>query len=153
MPKSRDVLSRHVVFPPDNPTGECNEWCAPLHQFQERIARHPMAAFFDIDDFMLMGGWRRPGRPLLILSKHSYTRRYLNVDTAGDVWKYVEPREYSDEKPGMYRRLKTAEAALERIDLHQMPWMDRERFGHLREPDPWLDEGTSGDEIRESGDC
>ena len=65
-----------------------------------------MAAFFDIDDFMLMGGWRRPRRPLLILSKHSYTRRYLNVDTAGDVWKYVEPREYSDEKPGMYRRLK-----------------------------------------------
>jgi len=151
MPKGRDVLSRHLVFPPDNPTGECTEWCGPLHQFQERIAHLAIAQFFDIDDLMCMGGWRRPGRPLLILSKHIYTRRYLNIDMAGDVWKYVAPRELSDERSGMYRRLKTVDEALARLGLHEMPWMDPTRFGHLRGREPLLDDDPTNLETWDYG--
>lgn len=136
MPNGRDELSRHVVFPPDNPTGECNKWCAPLHEFYERIQHHPHAVFFDVDDFMLMSGWRRSGRPLLILCKHHYTRRYLNVDAAGDVWRYVAPRNDSDPSPGTYRRLTGVDEALERLGLEEMPWMDPERFGYLQDAEP-----------------
>ena len=137
MPKSRDALSRHVVFPPDNPTGECDEWCAPLHQVNERIQHHPHAVFFDVDDFMVMSGWRRPGRSLLILYKHVHTRHYLNVDAVGDVWRYVAPRKGSDQLPGAYRRLASVDEALVRLGLEEMPWMDPERFGHLQDAEPW----------------
>jgi len=138
MPKRPDALSRHV-FPPDDRTGECDEWCAPLHLFQERIAHHPLAVFFDVDDFMLMGGWERPGRPLLILSKHGYTRRYINVDVAGDVWRYIAPRSYSDRNPGRYVRLASVDDALVRLNLGEMPWLAPARFGHTQRHDRWCE--------------
>ncbi len=140
MPKRRDELSQREVFPPDNLTGECNEWCAPLHQFHDRIRQHPHAVFFDVDDFMLMCGLQRPGHPLLILCKHRETRRYLNVDAAGDVWQYVAPRKFSDRTPGTYTRLASVEEALEGLGLEEMPWMDPDRFGHLQTEDAVLDD-------------
>jgi len=154
MPKSRDALSRHVVFPPDNPTGECDEWCAPLHQFHDRIQHHPLAVFFDVDDFMLMGGWRRSGHPLLILCKHRVTRRYLNVDVAGNVWRYAAPRTNSDRTPGTYRRLAGVDEALERLGLDEMPWMDPGRFGHLKGEDPWREiDAMTLDDTWGGGSC
>ena len=137
MPNGRDSWSRNTVFPPGNPTGQCDEWCAPLHQFYERIQHHPLAVFFDVDDFMVMCGWRRSGRPLLTLYKHVHTRMYLNVDAAGDVWRYVAPRRGNDDAVGSYRRLASVDEALERLELEEMPWLDPERFGHLQDAEPY----------------
>lgn len=138
MPKNRNALPRHVVFPPDDRTGECDEWCAPLHLFQEQSADHPDAVFFDVDDFMLMCGWQRAGKPLLLLGKHRYTRRYLNVDMAGDVWRYVPPRKFSDRSPGTYKRLSGIDEAMDNLELCEMPWLNPDRFGHLQGDRCWL---------------
>ena len=62
MPKHSDQF-HPMVFPPDNRTNECDEWCAALHLVERCVASFPDGKFFDVDDFMLTGGWRRRGRP------------------------------------------------------------------------------------------
>ena len=97
------------------------------------IAEWPVARLFDVDDFMIMGGWRRNGKPLLYLYKHGFTRRYLNIDADGEAWRYVEPKRLDSNHPGRFIRLPSLESAVNSLGLWEMPWMDPDRFGHLRD--------------------
>ncbi len=129
MPKSSGPSTHPMVFPPDNRTAECDEWCAALHLVEARVADLPDGKFFDVDDFMIMGGWRRRGKPMIYLYKHRHTRRYINVDMNGTAWRYVEPAHLDDDHPGSYRRLPGLDVAVARLELSEMPFMVPERYG------------------------
>ena len=84
MPTSSDRSTHPMVFPTGNRTAECDEWCAALHLVESHVADFPDGKFFDVDDFMVMGGWRRRGKPMIYLYKHSFTRHYK--EQPGDTW-------------------------------------------------------------------
>ncbi len=129
MPKSSGPSTHPMVWPPATRAAECDEWCAALHLVEARVADFPDGQFFDVDDFMIMGGWRRRSKPMIYLYKHGFTRRYLNVDMQGVAWQYVEPAHLDDDHPGTYKRLSGLDVAVARLDLWEMPMMDPERFG------------------------
>jgi len=82
----------------------------------------------------------RTGHPLLILYEHYMTRRYINADAAGDVWRYVASRKFSDQTPGTYMKIANVDEALEGLGLDKMPWMDPNRFGRLQGEETWRQE-------------
>jgi hypothetical protein len=108
-------------------------WWAPLEGVARAVRGRECYQFFDIGDFMLMGREIRSPRPSVVLYKHYYTRRYLNLDDAGHAYRYAVPRSKPD-GPGRYLRHKGLSDALDHLDLWELPWMkrglERFRFGY-----------------------
>ena len=119
-----------MQFPePDQPVGP--EWWAPLERIADQIRHEPRYQFFSIGDFMLMGKEVCAGRPDVYLYKHSFTRRYLNLDADGRPYAYVAPRRGTGD--GRYDEVSDLRDALDHLGLWELPWMKRElekyRFG------------------------
>jgi len=135
------------LFPPeDQPLDQ--SWWRPLEQVAQSVAGRPRYRFFDLSDFMMMCGINRAPRPRLILYKHSYTRRYLNLDDAGLAYRYIAPRETSSGS-GRYLVHRTMEEALEALALWELPWMKPELEAHtggLSWEDRWMLRPDRGDD-------
>jgi hypothetical protein len=58
------------------------DW-APLERLAELCGKRPDLPDVDPDQFMYMGRAVRRGRPQVLLYKHIWTRRYLNLDHVG----------------------------------------------------------------------
>jgi hypothetical protein len=105
-------------------------WWAPLEAVARVSAGQPHYAFFDPADFMLMGRIvRRSPRADLLLYKHWYTRRYLNLDQAGHAYRFVPPRALH--RSGRYLHHGSLADALDALGLWELPWM-KPSLGHLR---------------------
>ncbi len=111
-----------VVFPDEDASG-CSWWCGPMHQVERAVASEVFARFFSIDHFMFMGKLVRRGRPDLYLNKHSFTRRYLNLDDEGHAYRYLPPKYPDSRSHGQYRAHRDLVAAIDNLELHLMPWM------------------------------
>ena len=122
----------NMVFPTEDEVSRCTEWCAPIHKVDEVIRGRDVGKYFVIEDFMCMGKVVDRAHPDLILNKHVYTRRYLNLDADGRAYRYIEPEDIEID-PGTYVLLPSIEVAVDRLELVQMPWMcpqyKRERRG------------------------
>lgn len=112
-----------LEFPPADDGPLDPGWWAPLDALGRVIAGEPRYRFFELADFMVMARVvRRPRRPDLLLYKHGYTRRYLNLDDAGHAYRYVAPREIG-RGSGRYVRHRDLRTALDHLDLWELPWM------------------------------
>jgi hypothetical protein len=111
------------IFPyEDEPLHEM--WLRPLETVARTVAGNPRFPWFDIGDFMIMDGYLRRSRPTLILYKHYYTRRYLNIDESGHTWRYVPPKDWLHSKSyGRYVRHHDLFAAMDHLQLWLLPWM------------------------------
>ena len=85
---------------------------------------------------MCMGQLRRQGRPHLILAKHRLTRRYLNLDSDGHAYRYVQPRRIESTWEGRYVPLGDLVEAIDHLELYELPWMC-ETLDHQREGLTW----------------
>jgi hypothetical protein len=127
-------------------------WFEPLQLVSATIAGNHRYRFFDSKDFMIMGRVVRSPRPSIVLYKHRFTRRYLNLDDTGRPHRYVAPRDGATGH-GRYLVHRDLRAALDHLDLWELPWMkhglDDERCGlgwddrWLLHPD-WLEEPVVG---------
>lgn len=122
----------------EDPAGPA--WWAPLEGVARAVEGNPRYRFFDLADFMLMCRQHRKKRPSLLLYKHYYTRRYINLDDAGHAYKYVAVRDGDDWEPGRYVRHRSLSAALDALDLWELPWMKPE-LEHERGGLEWEDRG------------
>jgi hypothetical protein len=127
-------------FPPDDDRPLDPGWWAPLGAVGRMIAGEPRFRFFDLGDFMVMARVvRRPRRPDVLLYKHCYTRRYLNLDHAGHAYRYGPTREF-ERGTDRYVRHHHLRTALDDLDLWELPWMkpslDEHRHG-LSWEDRW----------------
>jgi hypothetical protein len=123
---------RHVFPPADGPLDP--SWTAPLEIVAEAIRARWRYRFFDLDDFMIMCRLRRGRRRDLLLYKHVYTRRYLNLDDSGAAYRFVPtPR-----GPGIGRYLpqRDLDRALDQLGLWELPWMKPALEAHRRGV-PW----------------
>lgn len=110
-------------------------WIEPL-KMVERVLTQPGAtvadSFFDLDDFMIMVSLVRPPRPSIVLYKHCYTRRYINLDDAGHAYRYF-PSKPGSKGDGLYRRHNDLRTAVDNVGLWELPWMkaglEHHRFG------------------------
>ena len=123
----------NMVFPTEDEVSRCTEWCAPIHKVEAMIRGRDVGKYFVIEDFMCMGKVvDRQAHPDLILNKHVFTRRYLNLDADGRAYRYIEPDDI-EVSPGTYVLLPSIEVAVDRLELVKMPWMcpqyKRERRG------------------------
>ena len=75
-------------------------WVEPLEAVARAVAGDPLYPFFDTDDFMIMARLLRRPRPSIVLYKHYYTRRYLNLDDAGHAYRYIGPRDANSQSDG-----------------------------------------------------
>jgi hypothetical protein len=110
------------LFPPEGQPIDPS-WWAPLDAVRRAVVATPRYRFFDIDDFMLMGGIDRRPRPRVLLYKHYYTRRYLNLDDAGHAYRYIAPRSLESKSPGRYVGHPDLRLALDHLLLWELPWM------------------------------
>lgn len=118
-------------FPPDDRPIDPS-WWVPLEHLAAAIAVVPRYRFFDLDDFMLMAKLKRSGgRADLLMYKHHHTRRHLNLDGAGNAYRYVPPR--SPQGSGRHLRHERLCDALDALALWELPWMkeglEAERLG------------------------
>jgi hypothetical protein len=110
------------VFPPsDGPIDPA--WIEPLEAVASAIAGDPLYRFFDTDDFMIMARLIRRPRPSIVLYKHYYTRRYLNLDDAGHAYRYIGARDANSQSDGRYVAHKDLRVALNHLELWDLPWM------------------------------
>lgn len=91
----------------------------PLIRLIQVLAATPGAPRIEPADFMYMWRLEARGRPRLHLYKHIDTRRYLNIDDAGDVYLYA-----GETRPGtngrtrsIYEPLPDVWVAIERLEL------------------------------------
>jgi len=110
------------VFPPsDGPIDPA--WVEPLEAVARAVAGDPLYRFFDTDDFMIMARLIRRPRPSIVLYKHYYTRRYLNVDDSGHAYRYIGPRDPDSQSDGRYVACKDLRVALNQLELWELPRM------------------------------
>jgi hypothetical protein len=128
-----------------------DSWVRPLQGVVAAVAGEFRYRFFAVDDFMLMGGLHRGPRPRLILYKHVYTRRYLNLDDAGHAYRFVPPRNTS-KGPGRYVLHRGLHAALDELDLWELPWM-KPGLEAYREEHSWEDRWDLHPDLVEHGWC
>ena len=129
-----------MSFPDEGDLRDCSDWCKPIHMVEAAIAGQAFAKYFRVDDFMCMGMLHRHRRPNLILNKHYFTRRYLNLDATGHAYRYLPPPPRSTSS-GQYRPHKDLVSAIDALQLHEMQWLvgsgfDRETLG-LSWSDRW----------------
>ena len=127
-----------MLFPERDELGECGPWCAPLHMVERIVGAHPDGCYFDVDHFMICGSLLRRERPDIFLYKHSFTRRYLNVDEAGHTYRYFPPR--TDRGYGQYRRHREPGAGIDALGLWEMPDLAGHRWtgAHRSDAPPGL---------------
>lgn len=122
-------------FPPEGQPLDPS-WWAPLEAVGRVIADDPRHRFFDVADFMLMAKLkRRTPQPDLLLYKHFFTRHYLNLDDAGNAYRYVPPRHLTSGS-GRYLRHRDLHTALDALTLWELPWM-KEGLEHHRQGMRW----------------
>ena len=126
-------LSRNIVLPPDDDTPLDPSWTSPLESVERAIRGLHRYRHFELGDFMIMCRVLRRPRPDLVLSKHYWTRRYLNLDAAGHAYRYFPPKDPSSTRSGQYRLHKDITRAMDQLDLWDLPWMkpglEADRFG------------------------
>jgi hypothetical protein len=133
----------HYEFPPSD--GPLDEWFAPLEAVARLIEGNPRFPFFDLGDFMVMERLVRPPRPTIVLYKHYFTRRYLNLDEWGTAYRYIAPPVDSD-RSGRYVRHRDLASAIHQLQLLELPWMKpgleaRQHEGHCEDPWPAQPDG------------
>jgi hypothetical protein len=139
-----------LAFPPDGGP-VASEWWAPLEAVARAIAHEHYYRFFDLSDFMLMAKVvRRNSRPDIFLYKHYYTRRYLNLDEAGHAYRYVPPRDLFHGE-GRYLKHRSLRAALDHLELWELPWMKPSLAGH-RHGLSWEDRWQLFPDLESDGD-
>jgi hypothetical protein len=102
----------------------------------DAIEGEQFAKYFRIDDFMCMGKLHRKGRPDLLLSKHGFTRMYLNLDDRGHAYRYIAPPENSDSN-GRYVPYGDLVEAIDHLQLYEMPWLAGSGFETERKGLAW----------------
>ena len=101
---------------------------APLHLVQDDLTLSTRLddSFFDIDDFMHMS-WCHEARPHgLMLYKHRDTRRYLNLDSGGQAYRYIPSPPNAADDHGRYEPHACLRDALDDLGLWELPWMRSE---------------------------
>lgn len=112
----------HLFPSGDGPLDD--HWLRPLDLVARAIGGMPRYRHFDLGDFMIMGEAVRKPRPNLILYKHHWTRRYVNLDQAGHAYKYVCPRDWmTSHRSGRYLAYRDLLIAVDHLDLWELPWM------------------------------
>ncbi len=139
--KDIGLRSGNLVIPDDKRPLHPS-WLAPLEAVTRAVAGNPRFRFFDPSDFMIMNQWLRRGRPTLVLYKHWYTRRYLNLDAAGHAYRYLSPRDIlTSTSNGRYLPHRDLCEAIDHLWLWELPWMkdglEHERRG-LDFEDAWM---------------
>lgn len=113
---------RNLVFPDDGPLHD--SWRTPLEAVTRVVTGNPRFPFYDPDDFMIMCRVLRGPRPSLVLYKHYYTRRYLNLDDTGHTYRYVPPKDlYNSRHDGRYLAHKDFLTAMDHLELWHLPWL------------------------------
>lgn len=112
----------HHVSPPHcHPLPD--EWTRPLDSVARAIDGVRPYRHFALGDFMIMGKEVRRPRPDVVLYKHRYTRRYLNLDQAGHAYRYIGPKNVESTYSGRYVAHRDLRRALDRLELWLLPWM------------------------------
>lgn len=139
----------HEYPDPDQPFNP--DWIAPLLTVAAALEKSTRIAdsFFDPDDFMIMGWYRRRGKSTIMLYKHRDTRRYLNVDSEGTTYWYVAAPLHSRSE-GSYRHYATLRLAVDRLGLWELPWM-RDDLAHQRCGFPYEDRAAMWDRLTTDG--
>jgi len=108
-------------FPdPDGPLAP--EWKAPLERMMAITAGDRRYRWLDPDDLMVMVRLLRPPRPSIVVYKHSYSRRHLNLDDSAQAYRYIPPRRGSKSQ-GRHDRHRSLDDALKALALYELPWM------------------------------
>lgn len=124
-----------LVFPfEDRPLD--SSWTAPVEGVARIAIADPRYEFFDLSDFMIMARVLRRPRPSIVLYKHYYTRRYINLDDDGHAYRYGAPRSLAGD--GRYVRHRDLWQALDHLELWLLPWM-KEGLEHARMGLDWDD--------------
>jgi hypothetical protein len=115
--------SGNIVFPyEEQPLHET--WLAPLDAVTRVVTGNPRFPFYDPADFMIMNQVLRRGRPTLVLYKHYYTRRYLNLGEAGHAYRHIPPKDiYTSTHHGRYVPHRDLCTAMDHLQLWYLPWM------------------------------
>jgi hypothetical protein len=121
------MSANRLEFPDDDVTVPLDPaWTDPLDAVS-RVLRDgngvPSDQFFDCCDFMIMARVRRPKLPDLVLYKHIYTRRYINLDAAGHAYRYVPPKSLTSSARGRYVSHRDLRRAVTELGLWELPWM------------------------------
>ncbi len=90
------------------------EWFAPLEQLSLLVATDVGLPQINPDHFLYTARIQRNGRPDIHVYRHVGTRRFLNVDDAGDVWRYTGRDNVGYDR---YAQYVTIEEALDGADL------------------------------------
>ena len=109
-------------FKPEDPV--YREWFAPLEALAVEVAKDPTLPAVRPDHFLYAACIQRKGFPDLRVYRHVGSRRYLNVDDRGLVWRYTA----SDQVGAERYAPTTVEAALESAELFRGNLI----VGHLR---------------------
>jgi hypothetical protein len=116
---------------PEGPDDDLAEWWVPLEVVAAGLPPGKPYEFFELGDFMVMCRFACARGGPLYEYKHSFTRRYLVLDERGRPWGYVPARRPGS--LGRYVRLPSLTVALDRLGLHELPWMkaglEHERIG------------------------
>ena len=120
---------RNLVLPPDDDPLDPS-WTSPLEAVGRAIRGVRRYQFFELEDFMIMCKVHRLPRPDLVLYKHYFTRRYLNLDAAGHAYRYFPPRDPASTRSGQYRLHRNLPTAMDHLGLWQLPWMKPELLQH-----------------------
>jgi len=88
-------------------------WWRPLEALARLTAADPALPAVDPDQFLYLGQVQRTGCTPLHVYRNVFTRRFVNVDEDGQLWRYT-----NSDRAGIdrYAPIATAEA-LERADL------------------------------------
>ena len=105
-------------FPdPDGPLAP--EWKAPLERMMAITAGDRRYRWLDPDDLMVMVRLLRPPRPSIVVYKHSYSRRHLNLDDSAQAYRYIPPRRGSKSQ-GRHDRHRSLDDALKALALYEL---------------------------------
>lgn len=129
-------MTNRLEFPDDDVTVPLHaSWTDPLDAVS-RVLRHgdgvPSDEFFDCHDFMVMARVCRSSLPNIVLYKHCYTRRYINLDAVGHAYRYVAPKSITSDRPGQYRAHRDLRGAVAELGLWELPWMKPGLMAHQR---------------------
>lgn len=119
----------NLILPPDDDPLDTS-WTSPLEAVERAIRGIRRYQFFELDDFMIMCRVLRRPRPDLVLYKHCWTRRYLNLDAAGHAYRYFPPKDPASSRSGQYRSHRGLPTAMDHLRLWELPWMKPDLTQH-----------------------
>jgi hypothetical protein len=92
------------------------EWFRPLEQLAELVACEPALPQVNPDHFFYAARILRDGHPDLHAYRHVGTRKYINVDDAGDLWRFARTDEHGI---AVYTKYEAIEDAVEAAELRR----------------------------------